>query len=124
MELRDVHNLLASLKGDSQGGKTVMSQDPADSADTGSVNRSLCISVGIRVYRGASVGWKAGLNIGVTATSMIFLGLIALLVIFLTIAKKDALKAEPVHGGIETGETAAISVDDVAQPRVADNGAQ
>ncbi|KAJ8524812.1 hypothetical protein ON010_g16304 [Phytophthora cinnamomi] len=92
-----------------------MSQNPADSVNTGSGSSSgsssLSSSASASTAGSAAVqdlpsGWKAGLNLGTTVTSMIFLGLIAVLVIFLTITKKDTLKVEPVHADIEKGEHA------------------
>ncbi|KAE8874893.1 hypothetical protein PF003_g40983 [Phytophthora fragariae] len=70
----------------------LMSQNPADSVGSGSGSETL------------PSGWKAGLNLGTTVTSMIFLSLIAVLVIFLTVTKKDTLKVEPVHADLEKGE--------------------
>ncbi|KAG6613915.1 Membrane protein [Phytophthora cinnamomi] len=93
----------------------LMSQNPADSVNTGSGSSSgsssLSSSASASTAGSAAVqdlpsGWKAGLNLGTTVTSMIFLGLIAVLVIFLTITKKDTLKVEPVHADIEKGEHA------------------
>ncbi|OWZ18425.1 Membrane protein [Phytophthora megakarya] len=65
----------------------LMSQNPADSVDS---------------------GWKAGLNLGTTVTSMIFLGCIAVLVFYLTITKKDTMKTQ-VQVDLEKGETAGAT---------------
>ncbi|GMF81493.1 unnamed protein product [Phytophthora fragariaefolia] len=88
----------------------LMSQNPADSVDSSSGSSSGSSSSSASESTSGSTsaedlpsGWKAGLNLGTTLTSMIFLGLIAVLVIFLTITKKDKLKVEPVHADIERG---------------------
>ncbi|KAE8875300.1 hypothetical protein PF005_g9747 [Phytophthora fragariae] len=95
----------------------LMSQNPADSVgsgsgsgfSSGSSSLSTSASASASMSGSASAetlpsGWKAGLNLGTTVTSMIFLSLIAVLVIFLTVTKKDTLKVEPVHADLEKGE--------------------
>lgn len=96
----------------------LMSQNPADSVDSGSssssrsssssastsASMSMSMSGSAAATEGLPSGWKAGLNLGTTVTSMIFLGLIAVLVVFLTVTKKDTLKVEPVHADIEKGK--------------------
>jgi uncharacterized membrane-anchored protein len=83
----------------------LMSQNPADSVSVDSSSGSGSESVsgsasssmaGSSPGSGAELpsGWTAGLNLGTTITSMIFLGLIAVLVAFLTITKKDKLEVE------------------------------
>ncbi|KAE9338190.1 hypothetical protein PF008_g12179 [Phytophthora fragariae] len=92
-----------------------MSQNPADSvvseSGSGSSSESSSLSSSESTSGSDSAsseslpsGWKAGLNLGTTVTSMIFLVLIAVLVIFFTITKKDTLEVEPVHADIEKGQ--------------------
>ncbi|KAE8888924.1 hypothetical protein PF005_g12918 [Phytophthora fragariae] len=93
----------------------LMSQNPADSvvseSGSGSSSESSSLSSSESTSGSDSAsseslpsGWKAGLNLGTTVTSMIFLVLIAVLVIFFTITKKDTLEVEPVHADIEKGQ--------------------
>ncbi|KAL3669140.1 hypothetical protein V7S43_005524 [Phytophthora oleae] len=102
----------------------LMSQNPADSVDTGSgpgSGSSSSSSASASMSGDAPAEelpsmWKAGLNLGTTITSMIFLGLIAILVIFLTITKKDKLKVAVDDADLEKGPTAkAVSPTSVNQ---------
>ncbi|KAE9218132.1 hypothetical protein PF004_g13960 [Phytophthora fragariae] len=93
----------------------LMSQNPADSVGSGSgsssESSSLSSSEGSDSDSGEALpsGWKAGLNLGTTVTSMIFLFLIAVLVIFLAVTKKDTLKAEPVRADLEKGQQVEVT---------------
>ncbi|KAE9333770.1 hypothetical protein PF008_g14277 [Phytophthora fragariae] len=93
----------------------LMSQNPAGSVGSGSgsssESSSLSSSEGSDSDSGAALpsGWKAGLNLGTTVTSMIFLFLIAVLVIFLAVTKKDTLKAEPVRADLEKGQQVEVT---------------
>ncbi|KAK1937876.1 hypothetical protein P3T76_009613 [Phytophthora citrophthora] len=90
----------------------LMSQNPADSVDSGSGSSSSSSSGSSTSMSGSAPTeelpsmWKAGLNLGTTVTSMIFLSLIAILVIFLTITKKDNLKVAVDDADLEKGATA------------------
>ncbi|KAE8998530.1 hypothetical protein PF011_g15021, partial [Phytophthora fragariae] len=94
----------------------LMSQNPADSVGSGSgsssESSSLSSSEGSDSDSGEALpsGWKAGLNLGTTVTSMIFLFLIAVLVIFLAVTKKDTLKAEPVRADLEKGQQVEVTL--------------
>lgn len=73
----------------------LLSQNPADSVDTSSSSGSGSAAASA-VGSGSSTdalpsGWTAGYNLGTTLTSVIFLSVIAVLVVFLTVTKKDAL---------------------------------
>ncbi|RLN74312.1 hypothetical protein BBJ28_00005643 [Nothophytophthora sp. Chile5] len=96
----------------------LLSQNPADSvvsasgsgsgsglgSSSGSQIGSLSASGSGSVGEALPSAWKAGLDLGTTVTSMIFLGLIAVLVLFLTITKKDKLKVEPGEVDAESGQ--------------------
>lgn len=67
----------------------LLSQNPADGSSDPSASGSG--STGTDAHAVLPSAWKAGLSLGTTLTSMIFLGLIILLVIFLVLTKKDQL---------------------------------
>ncbi|KAL4118255.1 hypothetical protein PRIC2_010581 [Phytophthora ramorum] len=98
----------------------LMSQNPADSVASASSSGSGSSSASASASASESMsgsgeteelpsGWKTGLNLGTTVTSMIFLALIAVLVAFLTITKKDELKVESIHPDLEKGEAAGAT---------------
>lgn len=82
----------------------LLSQNPADAVASGSGSGSSSSSSSGSAGVDLPSGWKAGFNLGTTVTSMIFLGLIAVLVLFLTITKKDRLRVEPVHAEADGGK--------------------
>ncbi|RLN48130.1 hypothetical protein BBJ29_010140 [Phytophthora kernoviae] len=67
----------------------LLSQNPADASSGGSSSGSSSGSAAAE--EALPSAWKAGLALGTTVTSMIFLGLIALLVTFLAVTGKDQL---------------------------------